>query len=44
MAEMHYHMEAAITVEGAFTHTVQRRESAKVPVALKGWSYSGKEY
>jgi hypothetical protein len=43
MAEM-YHHKAAIAVEGAFTHRIQRRELARVSVDLKGWSYSGKEY
>jgi hypothetical protein len=40
---MHHH-KAAIAVEGAFTHRIQRRELARVLIDLKGWSYSGKEY
>lgn len=43
MAEMQHHLEAAIAVEGAFTHRMQRRELAKVLVDLKGWACSGKE-
>jgi hypothetical protein len=44
MAEVQHHLEAAIAVEGAFTHRMQRRELAKVLVDLKGWACSGKEY
>jgi hypothetical protein len=44
MAEMHHYMEAAIAVEGAFTHRIQRRKLAKVLVDLKVWACSGKEY
>jgi hypothetical protein len=32
MAEVQHHLEAAIAVEGAFTHRMQRRELAKVLV------------
>jgi len=44
MAEVQHHLEAAIAVEEAFTHRMQRRELAKVLVDLKVWACSGKEY